>query len=294
MVFLLSPACLLVCFSEAVGDNHGTSVGEHGPSRVDRGMLPQINATFTGRKNCGSAVRQTILLTLLRSTSMPRDTRTRRDLHALDAEGMVLCNPRDREAAHRAEVEGIATDDPSAVTCPACIALLHQQARDRRSRERSGASADVDQESRDSGPAQPGVFVRIRDAATMIGSVREGDGVDPRLERLQRGRSGGRRKPDYGAERLAHQIRDCLQFSSVLSDVGLEQFAFVGVVPGQRNGQFMIEVAPLDPAAAYDPQQVEQMLDSCRGRVRAEVAAGVHRRKAPDIAFRVRRPHAGS
>ena len=38
-----------------------------------------------------------------------RDTRDKRDLHALDGDGMLVCNPRDREAAHRAEVEGIAT-----------------------------------------------------------------------------------------------------------------------------------------------------------------------------------------
>ena len=29
---------------------------------------------------------------------MPKDRRQKRDLHALDAEGMVLCNPRDKEA----------------------------------------------------------------------------------------------------------------------------------------------------------------------------------------------------
>ncbi len=58
-----------------------------------------------------------------------RDPRTRRDRHALDEHGMVLCNPRDREAAHRAEVEGIATDDAGAVTCRACLEL---QARRRR------------------------------------------------------------------------------------------------------------------------------------------------------------------
>jgi hypothetical protein len=51
---------------------------------------------------------------------MSRDTRTRRDLHALDEDGMVACNPRDREAAHRAEVEGIATADLTAVTCRKC------------------------------------------------------------------------------------------------------------------------------------------------------------------------------
>jgi hypothetical protein len=65
---------------------------------------------------------------------MPRDTRPRRDTHALDADGMVLCNPRDREAAHRAEMEGIATDDPGAVTCPKCLERLHRQARDSRRR----------------------------------------------------------------------------------------------------------------------------------------------------------------
>jgi hypothetical protein len=62
---------------------------------------------------------------------MLKDTRQKRDLHALDAEGMVLCNPRDKEAAHRAETEGIATDDPKAVTCRKCLALLHQGRRSR-------------------------------------------------------------------------------------------------------------------------------------------------------------------
>ena len=49
-----------------------------------------------------------------------------RDLHAIDADGMVLCNPRDREAAHRAQMEGIATDDPATVTCRKCLALLYK------------------------------------------------------------------------------------------------------------------------------------------------------------------------
>jgi hypothetical protein len=64
---------------------------------------------------------------------MPRDKRQKRDRHALDENGMVLCNPRDKEAAHRAAMEGIATDDRSAVTCPKCLMLLH--ARDRYRRE---------------------------------------------------------------------------------------------------------------------------------------------------------------
>jgi hypothetical protein len=58
--------------------------------------------------------------------TMPRDRRQKRDLHALDGNGMVLCNPRDKEAAHRAEMEGIATDDLSAVTCRKCLSLLNK------------------------------------------------------------------------------------------------------------------------------------------------------------------------
>jgi hypothetical protein len=58
---------------------------------------------------------------------MSRDRRQKRDLHALNDDGMVLCNPRDKEAAHRAEMEGIATDDRAAVTCRKCWALLYQR-----------------------------------------------------------------------------------------------------------------------------------------------------------------------
>jgi hypothetical protein len=63
---------------------------------------------------------------------MPRDRRQKRDLHALDEDGMVLCNPRDREAAHRAEMEGIATEDRAAVTCRKCLALLYESDRARK------------------------------------------------------------------------------------------------------------------------------------------------------------------
>lgn len=61
---------------------------------------------------------------------MSRDRREKRDKHAFTEEGMVLCNPRDGEAAHRAQMEGIATDDRSAVTCRKCLALLYQRDRD--------------------------------------------------------------------------------------------------------------------------------------------------------------------
>ena len=58
---------------------------------------------------------------------MLKDKRQKRDLHALDENGMVLCNPRDKEAAHRAQTEGIATDNWKAVTCRKCLLLIYKR-----------------------------------------------------------------------------------------------------------------------------------------------------------------------
>ena len=63
---------------------------------------------------------------------MSQDKRQKRDMHALDRHGMVLCNPRDREAAHRAEMEGIATEDHTAVTCRKCLELLYRLSKEGR------------------------------------------------------------------------------------------------------------------------------------------------------------------
>jgi hypothetical protein len=58
-----------------------------------------------------------------------KDKRQKRDKHAFTIEGMVLCNPRDKEAAHRAEMEGIATENRDAVTCSKCLQILYRAGR---------------------------------------------------------------------------------------------------------------------------------------------------------------------
>lgn len=60
-----------------------------------------------------------------------RSRRETRKLHGLNAEGMVACNPRDREAAHRARMHGIATEDFASVTCKKCRTQIHQLRRER-------------------------------------------------------------------------------------------------------------------------------------------------------------------
>ena len=63
------------------------------------------------------------------------DKRRKRELHGLNADGMVACNPRDREAAHRAHAEGIATAEDSAVTCRKCLTLMYRSRRASRNRK---------------------------------------------------------------------------------------------------------------------------------------------------------------
>ena len=59
-------------------------------------------------------------------TTWRRRNREKPDLHFLNEDGMVTCNPRDREAAHRAESEGIATENPRAVTCRKCRDVIRR------------------------------------------------------------------------------------------------------------------------------------------------------------------------
>jgi len=58
-----------------------------------------------------------------------RGKRQNPDLHFMNEAGMIACNPRDREAAHRGEVEGIATQNLQAVTCKKCWAIMRKTRR---------------------------------------------------------------------------------------------------------------------------------------------------------------------
>ena len=58
----------------------------------------------------------------MRSRSQKR--KGKQDLHFIDDNGMVACNPHTHEAAHRAEVDGIGTDNSKAVPCKKCLAAI--------------------------------------------------------------------------------------------------------------------------------------------------------------------------
>lgn len=245
---------------------------------------------------------------------MTRDARPNRDLHALDENGMVLCNPRDKEAAHRAEMEGIATCDVANVTCPKCITLLHQMQRERRSctntrtpDSQTQLSGDVEASTGEviagehlsanssSGGTTPSSstsshFRRRREIESIVAEIRPDDGVDPREEKRKRLRMNSPNKMDLASERLRSQIFDALRLSTLLADVGLEDFTFAGVTPTGRGGRFVVDVCHVDADAKYESRDIEDILQENKGLFRTEVSQFVNRRKAPELRFRVLPP----
>ena len=63
---------------------------------------------------------------------MQNDRRVNRDIYALDENGMVVCNPRDREAAHRAAVGDIVIAELGTITCQKCRDAMLKTQRDER------------------------------------------------------------------------------------------------------------------------------------------------------------------
>lgn len=234
---------------------------------------------------------------------MVRDDRIRRDVHALDENGMVLCNSRDKEAAHRAQMGDILIGQGREVTCRKCLSqqskLLTAETelttdhceghsgesgmKPEDSSCRENENLNTVQQSAD----RPTPFVRIRGLASMAAEYRPGDGIDPKEEKRQKGRGQRKRKPDYTRERLANQIFDALSLSSLLADLGLEDFQVSAVNPLGLGNQFLVEVQCCDPSLPFAPSVIEQRLRSVSGQFRHELSGFVHRKKVPELQFRV-------
>jgi ribosome-binding factor A len=99
-------------------------------------------------------------------------------------------------------------------------------------------------------------------------------------------------RPDRQAGRkalqLCGQVRDALGvILPGLADEVLQNLTVVTVEPAPHTGRLMVTVAGPGPADAADRAVTMGHLDRAAGLIRREVAAAVHRRKAPELAFRV-------
>lgn len=111
-----------------------------------------------------------------------------------------------------------------------------------------------------------------------------GDGRDPRYDRDESADRVENRK----ALQLCKQVE--LTLSQVLggesSDEVLQNALIQSVIPAPHSGRLLVSVM-LAPSATADSQTLLEHLLQAAGRLRSEVAQAIHRRKAPELSFRV-------
>jgi ribosome-binding factor A len=125
--------------------------------------------------------------------------------------------------------------------------------------------------------------VSRKDFLAACASAGPGDGLDPRYDRP----NDPRKVPNRKALQLCGQVADTLAL--VLGECGddmLRDLLVVSVRPAPTSARLLVTVARAAGAAA-DAAQIAGRLERARGKLRSEVAAAVHRRKTPDLAFRV-------
>ena len=90
------------------------------------------------------------------------------------------------------------------------------------------------------------------------------------------------------AYQLCGQVRDALGvILPGLADEVLQNLQVVSVEPAPHTGRLRVTVAVPSPADATDRTAAVERLGRAVGLIRREVAAAVHRRKAPELTFEV-------
>ncbi len=118
---------------------------------------------------------------------------------------------------------------------------------------------------------------------SLCGEIHPDDGMDP-AQFFRPARKSG--KNDRKDQQLCHQVAETLnlvlsgEYGDELRDVRI-----VSVTPAPDASQLMVMVAPAISGDQVNPGAVIAKLTSAAGRLRAEVAASITRRRAPNLLF---------
>jgi ribosome-binding factor A len=108
------------------------------------------------------------------------------------------------------------------------------------------------------------------------------DGTDPREVLRQSARKKGGRK----TQQLCAQVAEALNyaFAGVCKDDVLRELGVVAVQPAPDESRLLVTVGPTLPGPC-DPAHILTHLQQALGKLRSEVAAAIHRKKVPELAF---------
>jgi ribosome-binding factor A len=111
------------------------------------------------------------------------------------------------------------------------------------------------------------------------------DGVDPRTFFRQPSRKGTNRKALQLCGQIARTLGWVLAWES--GDDRLRGLTVVAVEPAPDSTRVLVTVCPQATCEAADPGQVLERLYRYAGKLRTEVAAAIHRKRVPELVFRV-------
>jgi ribosome-binding factor A len=112
------------------------------------------------------------------------------------------------------------------------------------------------------------------------------DGLDPRQAARKPLRRGLNRKALQLSGQIARVLSSVLAWES--GDELLQGLTVESVEPAPDSTRMLVTVAVLPSAATANPDTILACLYRSAGKFRAEIAAEIHRKRVPELIFRVR------
>jgi ribosome-binding factor A len=122
-----------------------------------------------------------------------------------------------------------------------------------------------------------------KDIESLCSAAGPDDGIDPRYLRPGGGRAVGRK-----TLQLCGQVsRTLMEVLAGCADEVLRELEVVSVAPAAGVGRLLLTLRPGPAASPRDPALIGRHVAGAEGLLRREVAAAIHRRKAPELVWQV-------
>jgi ribosome-binding factor A len=124
---------------------------------------------------------------------------------------------------------------------------------------------------------------------SLVGALREGDGIDPREEAKHRRRASSQGRAGlanglHQQERFASQVQLAID-SALLTAASPILSALTVREVVKQGGTLLVIVVPRDPAEPLDLQVATKTLKQASSMLRREVASAITRKETPNLSF---------
>ena len=114
------------------------------------------------------------------------------------------------------------------------------------------------------------------------------DGLDPRYVRREPSFNRGSRKTLQLCKQVERELS--LALAGDFDDPALRDLQVLSVEPAPNSARMLVTVSLSPSADPIHPSQVVAQLSRVSGKLRCEIAAAIHRKKTPELAFCVFAP----